>query len=104
MTQSSPTVDRHFFNTVDIVALYLGKEFYRGQLDKIQEIVEFITDDNTKFTFEDVSRHNKIQQWLFNQFKWLGDLHPNYSEFEKWMANVIRNYDARLKLRKLIFS
>lgn len=97
-------VERHVFDTVDIVALYLGKELYRGQLAKIQEIVEFITGDTTIFTFEDEARHNKIQQWLFTQFKWLGDMHPKYSEVEKWMANIISNHGVSLKLRKLVFG
>ena len=97
-------VERHVFDTVDIVALYNGKEFYHGQLAKIQEIVEFITDDTTIFTFGDKDRHNKIQQWLFKQFEWLGHMHPKYSEIQKWMANVVRNHGVTLKLRKLVFS
>lgn len=97
-------VERHVFNTTAVVALYLGKDLYTGQQDEIQEIVEFITDDTTLFTFEDKDRHNKIQQWLFKQFEWLGHMHPKYSEIQKWMANVVRNHGVTLKLRKLVFG
>ncbi len=97
-------VERHVFNTTAVVALYLGKEIYVGQQDEIQEIVEFITGDTTRFTFEDKDRLNKIRQWLFAQFKWLGDMHPKYSEVEKWMANVISNHGVSMKLRKLVFG
>ena len=90
----------HVFNTVDIVALYLRKDFYIGQENKLSEIVSFLMGKEMKFNPKDDNLHNKVRQILVKQFEWLGSLRYNPDEYPTWIGNIIRNHKLTLKVQK----
>lgn len=97
-TKSKP--EARVFNTVDIVALYLCKDFYLGQNKRLSEIVSFLLGKNIEFNPNDKKTHNSVRKILVKQFEWLGSLRYNHDEYPKWIENIIRNHKLELKVEK----
>jgi len=88
------------FDTIDVVALYLGKTFGNKHMPEIKKIVKLLigTDDN--FSFGNVAQMNQIRQLLDQKFSWLASVRYNRSDFENWKNNIIHNHGKELTLSK----
>lgn len=93
-------VETRVFNTIDVVALYLAKTYYHGQMQKIREIVEFLVGSSHSFTLVDTERQNIIRPMLLKDHEWLGSLRKDHGDPEDWMKNIVRNHGASLKISK----
>ncbi len=92
--------EKHVFNTVDVVALYLRKTFDHKQMKEIRKIVDFLTGNGDTFTYDDTPRLLKIQHILVKQFFWLGSVRYNRSELENMIKNLIHNHGITLVIEK----
>ncbi len=99
MSQDSK-LEKQVFETVDVVALYLGKVFDRKRMPKIKAVVSFLTGNSENFSYGDKAKHNTVRQLLFKQYQWLGSLHYNRKEYESWMKNIISNHGKTLEISK----
>lgn len=90
--------DEQVFDTVDVVALYLGKTFSLKQMPKIKAVVEFLVGEGGTFSYDDIDRHLKIQQCLSKKFSWLKDVRYNRKDIEKMIQNIIHNHGETIKL------
>lgn len=89
------------FNTVEVVALYMGKTFDHRQMKEIKKIVDFLIGKGDSFTYEDTSRLLKIQQILVKQFPWLRSVKYNRTEIQSKIDNLIQNHGLTLKVEKI---
>lgn len=90
--------DVQVFDTVDVVALYLGKTLDFKQMPKIKAIVEFLVGNSETFSFDDEARLLKIQQMLIKKLPWLGSVRYNRKELDKMIKNLVHNHGISLKL------
>lgn len=100
MSQDKNKPEIHVFNTVDVVALYLGKFFYHGQEPKIKEIVEFLIGNGDSFTYDDTPRLLLVQQKLAKKFQWLASVRYNRDKMKSINDNLIRNHGLTLEVAK----
>lgn len=101
MPKSQTKPEKHVFNTVDVVALYLSKTFDHKQMKEIKKIVEFLIGKGDSFTYADKDSLLKIQQILIKQFPWLGAVKYNRTEIQSKIDNLIRNHGLTLKVEKI---
>ncbi len=99
MPQAMKTEEKTF-ETVDIVALYLGKTFSHKQMKEIRKIVEFLVGTSDGFGYENVAVMNEIRRLLDQKLQWLSSVRYTRDGFEAWIKNIIRNHGATQILEK----